>query len=204
MGPGQSSRSVPINMHYNLAQGVLWKGYPISLLKVALKMSECLGWCNAVSTVAVQKEIKKKPKKSFIFWLKRGNSKNESIFFFLIYVCNHHWFLFLILFWSFLPKEASLLGVNTPTYWLQTHLLPLYCIGYLYGNAGVHVSFYYFIFLFLLITTLWSSKLLLHIKIRLSGWIRLPPLHRKGYLSKSKLTCSNKVIYHCSSTPCLP
>lgn len=42
MGPGPSSRSAPINMHYNLAQGVHWKGYPITPLKVPLKMSKYL------------------------------------------------------------------------------------------------------------------------------------------------------------------
>lgn len=52
MGLGLSSRSAPINMLYSLAQGAHWKGYPITPLKVPLKMSECLDRC----TVALQTE----------------------------------------------------------------------------------------------------------------------------------------------------
>lgn len=51
-------------------------------------------------------------------------------------------------------------GVSTPTYWSQTQF---YCIGYLYGNAALHVSFYYFIFLCLIITTVQSCEHLLRI-----------------------------------------
>lgn len=45
MVPGLSGGSALINMHYNLAQGVKWKGYPITHLKAPLRMSECLGRC---------------------------------------------------------------------------------------------------------------------------------------------------------------
>lgn len=43
MVPGLSSGSVPINMHYNLAQGVSRKGYPITSVKEPL-----LKWANVL------------------------------------------------------------------------------------------------------------------------------------------------------------
>lgn len=43
MVPGLSSRSAPINMHYNLAQGVSRKGYPITSLKEPLSK-----WANVL------------------------------------------------------------------------------------------------------------------------------------------------------------
>lgn len=157
MGTGLSSRSAPINMHYNLAQGVHRKGYPITPLKGPLKMSECLGWCNTV-ILAVQNT-----EHSSVGCLKTGGTST------LKYSLSVLSFLssYTILFFFKEAKQLSLLfltysemAVKTPTYWSQTHL---YCIGYLYGNEGLHVSFYYFIFLCLLITTVQSCEHLLRI-----------------------------------------
>lgn len=36
----------PINMHCNLAQGVIWKGYPITSQRAPLKRNGCCGQCS--------------------------------------------------------------------------------------------------------------------------------------------------------------
>lgn len=42
--PGLSGWVAPINMHCNLAQGVIWKGCPITSQRAPLKMNGC--WCS--------------------------------------------------------------------------------------------------------------------------------------------------------------
>lgn len=84
---GLRSRSAPINMHYNLAQGVHWKGYPITPLKVPLKMSESLGRCN---TVMLQHC---KTRKYSIKWLRQRAALKQMQLLLSISMFDHSLFL---------------------------------------------------------------------------------------------------------------
>lgn len=141
MDPGLSSWPALINMHYNLAQGAKLKGYPINQLKEPLGISERLNQQNScnktddpqnlVCAIGFVLFFSANVKTSWLFFYFFGHtSKNNSVFFML------------------LPTWARTRS-HSPLYRSQTHF---YSSGYLYGNEGQRVSFY-FIFLSLLITT---------------------------------------------------
>lgn len=87
---GLRSRSAPINMHYNLAQGVHWKGYPITPLKVPLKMSESLGRCN---TAMLQHC---KTRKYSVKWLRQRAALKQMQLLLYISMFDHSLFLSLL------------------------------------------------------------------------------------------------------------
>lgn len=168
MGPGRSSRSAPINMHYNLAQGVHWKGYPITPLKVPFKMSKCPGQCNT----DILQQCKTHSSISCL--------KTDGTFAFLI-----------IPYFSYLfsPKEAnnSLYIFSLIQKWEETplridHKLPCTVLVIYMVMQRWMSQFIISSFSVTLITTVESCEHLLHIQIRLFEWITHSPLHRKGYL----------------------
>ena len=69
MGPGLSSTSAPINMRYHLAQGVHWKGYPITPFRSASQNEWMLWLVQHSHTVQVRAE-----NSSFSDWKTSGTS----------------------------------------------------------------------------------------------------------------------------------
>lgn len=150
MVTGLSGAPALINMHYNLAQGAKLKGYPISRRKAPLGMRERHSWRSLIPSVGGAGARSSKLSQRYWFCFGGGvgflpslKLPDQSLFIFFCHTSK----IPLPPLPPFLLEHAQERG--SPLYRSQTHF---YSSGYLYGNEGQRVSFY-FIFLRLLITT---------------------------------------------------